>query len=288
MLSIDSDEIHLWLAFDREIRDPGLLAAYRRLLNPEERQQEQRFHFAKDRHQYLVTRALTRSVLSCYAPVAPRDWRFRKQEHGRPQIVDPQAEGLVFNLSHTAGLIVLGITRDGELGVDAENIAERNPPLEISQRYFSSRETSDLTALPREAQAERFFHYWTLKESYIKARSMGLSLPLEQFSFRFPGANGICLGFSDELSRDDLPENWHFWLLQPGPEYVLALCAHNIIESPGSDDAPPPAGQRRILLRRHVPLCPPAAPQSIDSLLLRQSSHQRQPLPAHEAMPPPV
>lgn len=287
-LTLEHGEIHLWLSLDREITQPELLAAYQRLLTPEERQQAQRFHFARDRHQYLITRALVRSVLAHYATVAAADWRFQAGQHGRPQILNPQGSDLTFNISHTAGLIALAVTRRGELGVDVENIIDRSPPLEISRRYFSVTETSDLHTLPQALQAERFFHYWTLKESYIKARSMGLSLPLEQFSFRFPGANGICLGFSDELSRDDLPENWHFWLLQPGPEYVLALCARNIIESPGSDDAPPPAGQRRILLRRHVPLCPPAAPQSIDSLLLRQSSHQRQPLPAHEAMPPPV
>lgn len=261
MLSIDSDEIHLWLAFDREIRDPGLLAAYRRLLNPEERQQEQRFHFAKDRHQYLVTRALTRSVLSCYAPVAPQDWRFRKQEHGRPQIVDPQAEGLVFNLSHTAGLIVLGITRDGELGVDAENIAERNPPLEISQRYFSSRETSDLTALPREAQAERFFHYWTLKESYIKARSMGLALPLDQFSFHFPTDDDVRIAFDPRL--DDQPERWHFRLLRPTPDHLLAVCAAYS----------PTASPRRLSLRRIVPPVPLVPPDSLTQLAPMSAPH---------------
>lgn len=274
MLSIGSDEIHLWLAFDREIRDAGLLAAYHRLLNSEERQQEQRFHFARDRQQYLVTRALTRSVLSYYAPVAPQDWRFRKLEHGRPQIINPQAGDLVFNLSHTAGLIVLGITRGGELGVDTENIIERSPPLEISRRYFSPRETGDLLALPQALQAERFFHYWTLKESYIKARSMGLALPLEQFSFLFPAENEIDIAFDPRL--DDQPERWHFRLLRPTPEHLLAVCAAHAPASP----------PRRLSLRRIVPLTPPAAasaPLPAETLLLRQTQSESPASPANPA-----
>ncbi len=244
MRQIRGDEIHLWLAGDREIRDPDLLIAYRDLLTPEERQQEQRFYFEKDRHQYLVTRALTRTVLSEYAPVAPRDWRFRKLEHGRPQIVNAEAGDLVFNLSHSAGLIALAITRGGQLGVDTENIVEREPPLDIANRYFSPRETTDLQSLPREVQLGRFFHYWTLKESYIKARSKGLAIPLDQFTFTFADEHSVAISFDKRL--EDRPERWRFWLLRPTSEHLLAICAERTGPNPQS-----------LIVRRIQPLCQP-------------------------------
>ena len=242
LLPLGADEIHLWLAFDREINDPRLLAAYHDLLDEGERRQHQRFYFEKDRHQYLVTRALTRSVLSRYAPVAPCDWRFDKLEHGRPRIAnpEPEAQSLVFNLTHSAGLIVLGITRGAALGIDTENVVEREPPLEISHRYLSPRETADLHALPRAAQPQRFFHYWTLKESYIKARSMGLALPLDQFSFSYADERSVAIGFDERLA--DTPDRWRFWLLRPGAEHLLAICA---------TQRPTP---QRLVLRRIVPL----------------------------------
>ncbi|MEN8215134.1 MAG: hypothetical protein ABFS56_01900 [Pseudomonadota bacterium] len=34
------------------------------MMTPEEQAQRQRFHFAKHRHQYLITRALVRTTLS--------------------------------------------------------------------------------------------------------------------------------------------------------------------------------------------------------------------------------
>lgn len=268
LLALDSDEIHLWLVRDREIQDAELLAAYRRLLSAEEREQEQRFHFARDRHQYLLTRALTRSVLTCYAPVAAEDWRFEKETHGRPRILNPQAGNLVFNLSHTAGLIVLAVARGRQLGVDTENIAERSPPLEISQRYFSPSETEDLFKLPREAQAARFFHYWTLKESWIKARSKGLAFSLAQFSFQFPDAHSLTVNFSAEL--DDQADHWSFWLLQPTAEHLLAICAERHPDAP--EQIP------RVSLRHVIPLATSSEPSTIEPWLLRKSRARQ----AHE------
>ena len=64
MLHLHPDRIQLWLAFCDEIADQQLLADYRRLLVEEERQKEMRFHFARDRHRYLITRALVRTMLS--------------------------------------------------------------------------------------------------------------------------------------------------------------------------------------------------------------------------------
>ncbi len=259
MPALARDEIHLWLTDERPIRDPALLDAYHALLSADERTQQQRFHFERDRHRYLITRALTRSVLSRYAPVAPADWRFRKLDHGRPQIINPEAAGLTFNLTHTMGLIALGITRDGELGIDTENIIERAAPLEVAPRYFSARETDDLRALAPEAQSERFFHYWTLKESYIKARSLGLSLPLDQFSFSFGDEHPLAIDFDPRLA--DKPEKWQFWLLRPTHEHLLAICASK----------PPAPRLHHLQVRQIVPLVP-THDESISVEILCQSS----------------
>lgn len=262
-LALSSDEIHLWLVHDREIQDAALLARYHGLLSAEERAQEQRFHFAKDRHQYLLTRALTRSVLSFYAPVAARDWRFEKETHGRPRLlnVNAQAADLVFNLSHSAGLIVLAVTRARQLGVDTENIAERSPPLEISRRYFSPSEAEALFQLPQAQQAEQFFHYWTLKEAWIKARSKGLADSLAAFSFQFPDEHSLDIHFSAEL--EEQANRWHFWLLRPTADHLLAVCTERRIDAPG-------CAVPRICLRRIVPLAAASAASSVAPWLLRQ------------------
>jgi 4'-phosphopantetheinyl transferase len=52
-----------------------------------------------------------------------------------------ETRGLDFNLSHTAGLIVLAIARNIELGVDVENI-RRSAVLEAVDHYFAPAEAS--------------------------------------------------------------------------------------------------------------------------------------------------
>lgn len=243
LIDLPPDQIHLWLAFDREIRDEALLERYRsELLTEEERRKEKRYYFAKHQHQYLITRALTRTILSRYADVAPADWRFDKNKHDRPLIANdhPDARSFSFNISHTPGLVVLAVSRHASLGVDVENVAEREAPLEIANRFFSPVETADLYTLPAHEQPERFFHYWTLKESYIKARSMGLAIPLDQFSFTFPGDDGIRIGFHEMIQ--DTPDNWRFWLFKPTEEHRLTICVNYMQQK-----------HERIVMRKVVP-----------------------------------
>jgi 4'-phosphopantetheinyl transferase len=238
-------EAHLWIARPPEIRDTALLAAYDALLTDEERDKVGRFRFEKDRHTSLVTRALVRAVLSSYVDVPPSAWRFVSNEYGRPEIREPrEARFLRFNLSHTTGLVVCLVGREREVGVDVEDRSRGGGLLEIADRFFSPLEVRALRKLPPEQQMDRFFLYWTLKESYIKARGMGLALPLSAFSFELdsPGS-GVRVRFDPSLADD--PERWHFSVLSYGRRHAIATS----VESRGTD--------LKIVLRETVPLRSP-------------------------------
>jgi 4'-phosphopantetheinyl transferase len=221
-------EIHLWLAFYDEINDQRLHSAYRELLSPAEKEQESRFYFARDRYRYLITRALARTALSRYAPVRPKEWIFSANAYGRPEIVNAQARdaGLSFNISHTHSLIVLGVTNYRALGVDVENFRAREVSIDVADRFFAPQEVAALTATPPRRQQYRFFEYWTFKESYIKARGMGLSLPLDKFSFHYPDDRAVKIAIDPELA--DEPNRWQFWQFRPRPEYLMAICAERV------------------------------------------------------------
>ena len=234
-------EIHVWLAFYDEISDDSLLASYRKLLSVAEKEQETRFYFARDRRRYLVTRALVRTVLSRYASIQPSEWMFSTNAYGCPAVVNAQAKDLSFNISHTHSLIVLGVTRSRALGVDVENFQAREVSIDLMDRYFAPQEVEVLTAAPPHEQQYRFFEYWTFKEAYIKARGMGLSLPLDKFSFQYADDRAVEIAILPELADD--AARWQFWQFQPKPEYLVAICAER-------------AGARstRLIVRRAVPL----------------------------------
>lgn len=221
---LPDDEIQLWMSSPARVDDPATLARYQALLSPGEQAQQARLHFAHDRHRYLVTRALVRTVLSRYAATTPGDWRFAPTAHGRPTLVEPgeDARDLVFNLSHSKELVVCAVRRHGALGVDTENLC-RKVSLSTAEHCFSAPELGELQALPAAAQPARFLALWTLKESYVKARGLGLAIPLDDFGFRLADSGRIDAYFK----RGDDPARWRFWQLDCGRGNLVALCAQN-------------------------------------------------------------
>ncbi len=219
--TLDRTTAHLWYVFPDTLRDSALLAAYHRLMTPEEQAQQQRYRFEKGRHEYLITRALVRTVLSRYVTIDPSLWRFDKNKYGKPAIASPKVVlPLSFNLSNTTGLIVCLVALEREVGVDVENMTRPGETVEIAEQFFSPTEVSALRTLPPISQRSRFFEYWTLKEAYIKARGMGLALPLEQFSFHLEKGQPVRISFDPRLQ--DNSDSWQFAQFQPTSHHQVA------------------------------------------------------------------
>lgn len=246
-LTLLPDSIHLWFAFPDEITDQALLESYVNLLTEEEKTRWQRFYFARHRHQFLITRALIRSTLSNYIDIAPQDWRFSTNQYGKPEINrDFLLTPLRFNLSHTDGLVMCGITLNNDLGVDVENLERTNATLNIAGHFFSEQEVQDLNNVPESQQKQRFFEYWTLKEAYIKARGMGLSLPLDQFGFSIH--DGFPLAITFDSRMEDNPKHWRFWRLRPSERHLAAVALKSETHS-----------EFQLLIKKAVPLQSAAA-----------------------------
>lgn len=220
------DAIQVWLTSYPELVDECVLSRLRGLLSKAEQRHEQGFRFAEDRKRYLVTRAMVRSLLSRYARVKPADWQFATNVHGRPFIsnVHDGPSGLSFNVSHTNGLIAVALSCGRELGVDVERVQPlRGCAMDIAQRFFSPSEVDELAKVPSERQLDRFFEHWTFKESYIKARGLGMAIPLDQFGFDYPDRRTVRIAMKPELG--DVVDRWSFWQYRPVPGYLLAICA---------------------------------------------------------------
>jgi 4'-phosphopantetheinyl transferase len=216
------DEAHVWLLPGPEQASDDQLEGLAAILDESERERAAKYLRPVDRARSIAARALLRLMLSRYTETAPQAWAFVTNRYGRPELarIPHEAEDLRFNVSHTDGLIAVAVTRGRDIGVDVEHI-DRPLLHDIAGRFFSLDEVRDLRRHPAEAQSRVFFDYWTLKESYIKARGMGLALPLEHFSFHLrPGAPPT-ITFAPDLNDD--PGRWQFVQAWPSERHRLAI-----------------------------------------------------------------
>lgn len=202
--------LQLWLAYPADMAMHEGVPACIALLDEEDRKRLYAFKFDEHRQEFGTTRALVRTALSGQCPVKPADWTFRTNEWGKPEVDTPRE--LQFNVSNSPGLVVCLIAWGHAVGVDAEPFDRANEILELHDQVLSPAELAQLNALPSEEKAGRALALWTLKEAYTKARGMGLSIPLHQFSFLFDGERRIHLELDVELN--DSADWWRFCLLE--------------------------------------------------------------------------
>lgn len=217
------EQIHLWLIMANPAPDaPTRFAA---LLNGQEQARYERFVFEQDRQRFLLTRAGLRTLLSHYVPaIAPEDWEFVSNAHGKPRISNPGlTDRLFFSISHTPGLIAVAVSRQEEIGLDVENMQLPRRTVAVADRFFAGTEVEALLKLPVTEQDSRFFDLWTLKEAYIKARGLGLAIPLRSFAFSF--ADSPTISFIGPAGNG--PRHWRFWQYDHAGQFRLALAAGN-------------------------------------------------------------
>lgn len=222
--------VHIWLVDPTTVADTLLLDQYHQLLTPDEHERWERYRFDKDKHQHLVTRALLRHTLSLYVPqLAPAEWRFVMNSHGKPAIANPIELPLQFNLSHTLNRVGLAVTLGREIGVDVEKIKTVEQVRGLALRCFTEEENRYLFDGDKETVLWRFFKLWTLKEAYIKACGRGLSISLQALSFS-PIADPLRLSFHE--GHIDEPERWSFRVWQPSPDHLLSLAVQQPATEP--------------------------------------------------------
>lgn len=187
-------------------------------LTPAERERYRRFYLDEDRHMFLLGRLLARSLVGAALGVSPAGWTWREGPHGRPEIASP-ATPIRFNLAHSAGLVLCALACDREVGVDVEDLRRRPVDEAVVRRYCAPLEIADIEA-QGEAWHDRFLRYWTLKEAYLKARGLGIAMPLAEIGFALD-TSGARVQFLGSLAGTD--DRWAFFISQPTDRHVVAV-----------------------------------------------------------------
>ena len=193
------DEIHVW-AWDLEPAAVVDLAGYIRILDVQERERLQRFHFAPDRARFAVAHANLRRILGGYLHQPAAGLRFHANSFGKPELSSGDSGiSLHFSLSHSRSIAVLAVTNGEPVGVDVEDV--KPIEAEVAESHFSASERSQLNQLRGDAWLRGFYRCWTRKEAILKAEGVGLFRPLDSFDVSLlPDQTAELLGTRSQFS----------------------------------------------------------------------------------------
>jgi 4'-phosphopantetheinyl transferase len=159
-------------ANDRTVRDA--LA----VLDPTERERFERYENVDVARRFAVGRLRLREMLGSLLGAPAAAVPIILGLHGKPALARAaQAGTLRFSMAHCDDLLLVAVTRLGDVGVDVERIREIERWARVADRVFGS---SDRAALGREIAngddpSEVFFRIWCRGEAELKAIGCGIS-----------------------------------------------------------------------------------------------------------------
>lgn len=190
-------------------------AALLKKIDQEKQDRIKRFLQYQDKQRCLFAELLARAMIMEEKGIRNSEISFIAQSFGKPVL---QGTHLHFNTSHAGDWIVCVVDQQ-EVGIDVEQVDDID--LSISDNYFSKEEHQHI--INYERPVEKFFDFWTLKESYIKFIGTGLSRSLNSFSIKFLDNDAIRVEADDSLLPDVYCKQYPI-----ADGYKLAVCAaHN-------------------------------------------------------------
>jgi 4'-phosphopantetheinyl transferase len=227
-----SPGIQVFLATPEALLGPQPVHDAMRHLDEQDRSHIARFRFQRDRDLATASRLLQRLAVAHCARIAPEaigDIRFSSETSTRPVVLAPAlAQAFFFSAANTRGMVACAVSATNNVGLDVEEIKDKLAP-ELVDHCCTTDERTELWSLPEEERRKAFFQLWTLKESYLKARGIGLQVSPHLIGFTGSGRSATPTLHADPATERH-PEHWHFRTLDAGPNHAAALCIHDVLE----------------------------------------------------------
>ncbi|HEY5253618.1 MAG TPA: 4'-phosphopantetheinyl transferase superfamily protein [Acidobacteriaceae bacterium] len=217
---LETNSVHVW-AWELD----GLpLDSDWSVLSDEETARARRFVYPRDRDRYVCAHANMRTLLSGYIGIDAARINFTALAYGKPQFnLAPGAQPIHFNLTHSANLAALAVSRDYPLGIDVERIRPIDP--DIAAHHFSPQELLILDRLPAPLWLAGFYRCWTSKEALLKGEGMGLNLPLDGFDVEVhPDRPAALIAVAPHTN---IASAWTLLELKPAEDFVGTLAVHD-------------------------------------------------------------
>jgi 4'-phosphopantetheinyl transferase len=193
---------------------PAELEQLAQVLSADERERAARYRRERDRRRFVVGRGWLRRLLGLQLGRAADEVRFCYGASGKPTLDGERR--LSFNLSHSDDLMLVVICQECDVGVDVERLRPLPEMADLASEFLPGGELDRLALVDEADRLATLYRMWTRKEACLKARGVGLSVPLEDLDIDF-GRDG----------RGELHD------LTPVPGYVGAVAVFAPLRTAG-------------------------------------------------------
>jgi len=128
-----------------------------------------------------------------------------------------------FNISHSGNRVVCALGKEGSIGIDIEEI--KDLAIHDFKDLFSDREWKVI--INAENPLTVFYHYWTAKESIIKADGRGLTIPLTK----------IEIGITTKIPLSN--RCWNVYKISHFKDYACHIATEEFIKQVGLKELKP-------------------------------------------------
>jgi 4'-phosphopantetheinyl transferase len=209
---LSSAQTHIWRAWLPAYY--SLYDEFRGLLSDDELGRANSFRFSRHHLAFVTARALLRLIIGAYCAREARDVRFVYGAYKKPMLHPSHTPSrtLGFNMSHSADLLLLGVSPVANLGVDLEHSGSSKHVDTIVQEYLTQTELSHLAGRDKSSTTVTPLRYWVHKEAFLKAIGCGLTLSPKHVEVSFVGPSSSVIATTVEGQRvvmfgEDIPSH---------------------------------------------------------------------------------
>ncbi len=132
----------------------------------------------KDQHG-TAEKLLNRSLERCIGLKTPV--HYHRNKHGKPYLTE--RSDIYVNWSHSGDYVVC-VVSDREVGIDLQKM-DREPGENLFRKALTETERKSCEGMISEDRKRRFYEYWSIKESFLKALGTGFHISLSRFEVMF-------------------------------------------------------------------------------------------------------
>lgn len=233
-------------------------------IQSEEKERLGSFVFRKDVRASLAGRLLMRKFVNEYGRVPYNGVTLGRDANNKP-VATNVSTNLCFNVSHQGDYTVLaGETRNVNLGVDLMKLEYTGGKslsefFRLMNRIFSPSEWDEIrdTCLDESGQIAMFCRHWALKESYVKALGVGITVDLGAIDFKTnTKLSEDSVATDTVLYLNGVKQNWLFEETLLNSEHCVAVALEGSNEAQNSRDNTFKMISSADLLANSVPLFP--------------------------------